>query len=347
MFPGRCPEMLSAAITGPRDVSVREVADPKAGGNVVTVAIGLAPLCTEFKSYVTGAVSARLGHEAVGRVLDAAQSEMVKAGDRVVVMPQYGCGTCEYCRSGDHIYCSHNRNILEETGSEEGTATLAEVILKPDWLLLPVPDDMDLRHAAMACCGLGPGFNAIQRMGVAGPEVVLVGGCGPVGLGTVICARARGARVLAIEADPYRAELARRVGCSLVVEECSDRAIKQLKDFTGNRGVDAAVDTTNVEEVQDLILKSLRPLARFTYIGWGASANVPSIVSTGLQVNGCWHWNHKAHGPEMISVIRACTAEIDTAVTNTFGFSELGDAFELQSTGKCGKVFISINEEVA
>ena len=337
--------MLSASITGIRDVSVREVADPKACGNVVTVAIGLAPLCTEFKSYVTGAVSERLGHEAVGRVLDAAESKIVKAGDRVVVMPQYGCGTCEYCRSGDHIYCRHNRDVLGETGSEEGTATLAEIVLKPDWLLLPVPDDVQLRHAAMACCGLGPGFNGIQRMGVAGPEAVLVGGCGPVGLGTVISALARGARVLAIEADPYRAELARRVGCSLVVEECSEKTAKQLREFTENRGVDAAVDTTNVEEVQRLILESLRPLGRLTYVGWGATANVPGIVVKGLQVNGCWHWNHKTLGTQMIAMIRASTAKIDTAITNTFCFSQLGEAFELQSTGKCGKVVIVINEE--
>lgn len=337
--------MRVVAITGPRQVELQERRDPKAAGSTVTVAVEVAPLCTEFKGWVAGQQSDRIGHEAVGRVLDAGQSEIVRSGDRVIVMPQYGCGICEYCVSGEHIYCRHPRDVLEETGSVAGTATLAEVVLKPDWLLVPIPDDMSARHAAMACCGFGPGFNAVHRMAVAGPEVVLVSGCGPVGLGALVCARALGATVIGLELEPYRQDLARHLGAALVVDPREEGAVEAILSATGGRGADAAVDTTNAEAAQRVVLDALRPLARLTYVGWGAVAHVPDIVPRGLQVNGCWHWNHKAHGSKMLSVIRASAAEIDTFVTHTFPFEELGEAFELQRTGRCGKVLITVGRE--
>jgi L-iditol 2-dehydrogenase len=337
--------MRVAAITGPRQVELQERPDPKAAGSTVTVAVEIAPLCTEFKGWVAGQRSDRLGHEAVGRVIDACQSEIVRSGDRVVVMPQYGCGICEYCVSGEHIYCRHQRDVLEETGSVAGTATLAEVVLKPDWLLVPIPDDMSSRHAAMACCGFGPGFSAVKRMGIAGPEVVLVSGCGPVGLGALICAQALGATVIGLELQPYRQDLAWRLGAALVVDPREKAAADAILSATRGRGVDAAVETTNAEAAQRVVLQALRPLGRLTYVGWGAVAQVPDIVPQGLQVNGCWHWNHKAHAPEMLSVIRASAGQIDTFVTHTFPFEELGEAFELQRTGRCGKVLISVGRE--
>jgi hypothetical protein len=81
------------------------------------------PLCTEFKGWVAGQQSDRLSYQAVGRVLDAGQSETVRSGDRGVVMPQYGCGVCGYCVRGKHIYCRRQRDVLAgEVKYSSGTA---------------------------------------------------------------------------------------------------------------------------------------------------------------------------------------------------------------------------------
>ena len=95
---------------------------------------------------------------------------------------------------------------------------MAQYLLKQDWMLLPIPDDMSYEHAAMACCGLGPTFGAFQTMGVDRYDTVLITGLGPVGLGGVINAVYRGARVIGVDANRYRAKLALELGASAVID---------------------------------------------------------------------------------------------------------------------------------
>jgi D-arabinose 1-dehydrogenase-like Zn-dependent alcohol dehydrogenase len=65
-----------------------------------------------------------------------------------------------------HPHCEHNLDPLAICGSQTGTATYAQYCIKQDWLLIPIPDDLSYEHAAMACCGLGSSFGAMQRMQV-------------------------------------------------------------------------------------------------------------------------------------------------------------------------------------
>ena len=204
--------MKVVAITGPRECAIVQKPRPQSRGTVAVVQVRVAPLCTECKQYQQGDRSGCLGHEAVGEVAEIALPGRIQVGDRVVVMPQSACGVCALCRAGDYIYCEQNVDLLALTGSTAGTATYAQYLLKPDWLLLPIPDDISDDHAAMACCGLGPTFGAMETLGVDAEDTVLITGLGAVGLGGVINAKQRGARVIGIESHPYRAALARELG---------------------------------------------------------------------------------------------------------------------------------------
>jgi len=92
--------------------------------------------------------------------------------------------------------------------SHDGSATMAQYLVKPDWLLIPIPDDVSYDHAGMACCGLGPTFGAFNSMKVDRFDTVLITGLGPVGLGGIVNARYRGARVIGVESNPWRAQRA-------------------------------------------------------------------------------------------------------------------------------------------
>jgi len=117
-------------------------------------------------------------------------------GDRVVAMPLFGCGTCEYCESGDYIHCYESLKTHE--------ATMAQYIVKPTFILQKIPDDVSYERASLACCGLGPSFGAFQQMDLNTFDTVLITGLGPVGLGAIVNARYRGARVIAVESNPFR-----------------------------------------------------------------------------------------------------------------------------------------------
>ena len=71
-------------------------------------------------------------------------------GDRVVVMPQYSCGRCILCVSGDYIHCEDLVDFDAFVGTTEGRATMAQYLLKPDWLLPAIPEGISYEHASLA-----------------------------------------------------------------------------------------------------------------------------------------------------------------------------------------------------
>jgi L-iditol 2-dehydrogenase len=334
--------MKIVRITGTRQCELAERPDPIAAGDFVVVKNLIAPMCTEYKAYAGGWQTENLGHEAAGEVLAVAQPGRVKVGDRVVVMPQYPCGGCPLCLQGEYIHCRHLVNPLEATGSVSGTATYARKVLKQDWLLVPVPDDLSLEHAAMACCGLGPTFGAMQSMKVDGFDIALVMGLGPVGLGGVVNGVIRGARVIAVEAHDYRAELAKSLGASAVIHPQDPDALKQILSLTKGVGVDCAVDCSGSPEAQTLMIAAARRKGRIAFVGESGDLTLHvsnDLLRKGLTLYGQWHYN-LADTPRIMEVIRRSCALLDQMITHTFPMSRVEEAFALQMAGQCGKILL-------
>ncbi len=330
--------MITAETTERGTVELVERPAPRAVGDLVVVQVLIAPMCTENRKRRDGVADHALGHEAVGVVVDAGDSRRVRPGDRVAVMPHYGCGRCELCTSGDYMHCLDPRDVLAETGQESGTATYAQYLLKPDWLLLPIPDDISLTHAAMACCGFGPTFGALERMRVDALDVLLVSGCGPVGLGAVVQGAARGARVIAIEAHPYRAELARRLGAELVIDPMGEDVVARVQHTV--RGADAAIETSGAAGAAAAAALAVRRRGRMSIVAWGADVALPPLVPLGLDVFGVWHWNSLRHADRMWRTIRRSRELIDAMVTHLLPLEEVVQAMDLQDSGRCGKVLL-------
>ena len=206
--------MKTAAVFGPKQGGVVDAPNPTAGENWVVVKIHTAPMCTEFKTYVAGKEAPYLGHEAAGEVVEVAQPCRVKVGDRVVVMPQSPCGQCELCLDGEYIHCLDPAAPPLQTGDSEGRATMAQYMLKQDLMLVPIPDGISYDHASMACCGLGPTFGAVQRAKLGPDDTLMITGLGPVGLGGVINGTHRGAKVIGVDINEYRAAKALELGAA-------------------------------------------------------------------------------------------------------------------------------------
>ena len=334
--------MEVVAIIGERQCELVERPTPTAKEDFVVVKVHAAPMCTEYKMYAKGGRTDSLGHEAAGEVVDVARPGRVKPGDRVVVMPSYPCGACGFCTAGDYIHCQNNLNPLEVCGCEAGTATYAQYLLKQDWLLLPIPDGMSYEHASMACCGLGPGFGAMRRMQVDDSDTVLVTGLGPVGLGSVVNATHRGARVIGADSHPYRKELARQLGAEQVVDPTDDDAVDQVLALTEGIGADRAVDCSGVAAGQRLMLDAVRRRGHAAFVGESGDFAVSvsnDMIRKGLTLRGVWHWN-LADAPQMMHLIRESAEKLDRQITHTFPMTDVREAWELQLTGNCGKVIL-------
>jgi len=335
--------MRVVAITGPQQCQLVDKPDLKATDDFVAVKILAAPMCTEYKLYKSGTgpgkVNDCLGHEAAGEVVEVGRPGKHKVGDKVVAMPLYACGKCELCVTGDYIHCQ--KGAWPKGGL--GAATYAQYLLKPDWMLLPVPADIPLHHAAMTCCGLGPTFGAMQRMSVDAFDTVLITGMGPVGLGGVINATFRGARVIAVESQPYRQELARKLGAALVVDPTDPKAALQtIRDFTVGRGVDKAVDCTGVPAAQRLLIDAARRRGHVAFVGEGADLSIHvsnDMLRKGLTLHGVWHWNLN-DTDRIYQAIRGSARKIDQLITHVMPMRDVQKAWELQLTGNCGKIIL-------
>ncbi|MCZ7648534.1 MAG: zinc-binding dehydrogenase [Planctomycetota bacterium] len=333
--------MKTAAILGPREAGLADVPDPKPVEDLVLVKVHVAPMCTEYKTFIEGKPGDCHGHEAAGEVAALAQPGRVDAGQRVVVMPQYPCGRCALCLQGEYIHCQHNRDIAKRTGSKAGTATMAQYLLKPDWLLIPIPGGVSYEHASMACCALGPSFGACERMRVGAMDTLLVTGLGPVGLGAVVNGRHRGARVIGIESNPYRAKLARELGAEVLDPGAKDLA-EQLRARTDGRGADAAIDCAGVPSAQLLCLEALRRRGQLCFVAQSGELTVPVsklILQKGLSLHGQWHYN-LGDAPKLMRMIQDCGAALDKLITHTFPMSKIQEAWEVQASGQCGKVLL-------
>ncbi len=325
---------------GGQAAGVVEVSDPRVADNYALVKVHSAPLCTEFKTR-TRERRAGIGHEAAGEVVQIGPNvRHVAVGDRVVVMPQNGCGLCELCLRGEHIHCRAPRSALGICGCEHGRETVAQYLVQQDWLLVKIPEGMAYDHAVMACCGFGPGFKAMQSMNVSAGDTVLVSGLGPVGLGTMAVAMYRGARVFGVETQDYRKTLAIKMGAQEVFDPGHEDVKEQILKATGGRGIDKSVDTSGAPGAPGLLVAATRSTGHVAFIARGAAVEIGPVVGKGLTLHGCWHWNHLTDAHRMMATIAGSAERIRTMITHTFGLEGIDQALALQATGQCGKVII-------
>lgn len=331
--------MKVGAITGPMQGTLVDKPEPKPKNDIVVVKIHAIPMCTEYQAFRGGHAGDCFGHEAAGEVVAVDRATKVKVGDRVVVQPLDACGRCHLCLTGNYIHCESRRDLLAETGSWAGTATMAEYLIKSESLLTPIPDGMSYDHASMACCGLGPTFGAMQLTDVDAFDTVLISGLGPVGLGGAINARFRGARVIGLDSHPFRAELARQLGAVAVVDPKDPDAMRRIMDLTGGMGVDKGIETSGTADAKPFLLNAMRRKGRVALIGWSGQLDANTIIAKGLGVFGAWHYNLK-DADRLMQVIAAVPEQLDKLITHRMPLADIQSAWELQVTGNCGKVIL-------
>ena len=335
--------MKKAVVSGQRKADLVEVPAPVARGNWALVKVHAAPMCTEYKMFVGGHKAEHLGHEAAGEVVAVdSPSSCVKVGDRVVVMPLYPCGKCPLCVAGDYIHCEDAYDYAAYAGTPEGGATYVQYLLKPDRILPKIPDGVSYEKASLACCGLGPSFGAFDRMAVDAFDTVLITGLGPVGLGAVVNAKYRGARVIAVDSIPYRVEKARELDADAVLDPRDDAIVRKIRDLTGGRGVDKSLDCSGTVPAERLCIDATRWRGQVAYIGeCGDEMPIrvsPDLIRKGLTIHGSWHYNLNLF-PKIMQVIERSPV-IDRLISHVLPMSRIQEAMELSASHECAKIIL-------
>ena len=334
--------MIQAAITGERQVSFPEMPEPKAKADWAVVKVHASALCTEYKLWLTGQNPGVIGHEGVGEVVDVAEGGPVKVGDRVVILPQFSCGRCHLCMGGDYIYCEDSYDFAALHGSTAGAGTFAHYALKPTWLLPKLPDDVSYAQATMAIDGIGASFGGLEAIGVNSQDTVLVTGLGPVGLGAVVNARFRNARVIGVEPAPWRANRALEMGAEAVFDPNDPEILQQIRSLTEGQGVDCAVDCSGQVSSERLCIDATRRRGRVAFVGECREELTitvsPDLIKKGLTVVGSWLYNMGDYA-KVMKVIRQSPL-IDLLISHQLPMSQIQTGFGLLAQGEAAKIVV-------
>lgn len=269
------------------------------------------------------------GHEFAG-VVRAVGAEVrgYRGGERVTAPFCCGCGGCAECRSGHQNLCLH-----EYQPGFDGWGSFAEFVLVPwaDVNLVPLPDSMGFRAAAGLGCRFATSFRGVvDRVGVAAGESVVVYGCGGVGLSAVMIASALGARVLAVDVEPSRLELARELGASEGIDASGADPVEAVLELTAG-GAHVSVDALGSAGTFRQGIRSLRRRGRHLQLGLllaedaSPAAPMHEVIRRELAVvgsHGMQGWRYA----DMVAFIAARGLPVDRMVGEVRPLEEAGEA---------------------
>ena len=206
------------------------------------------------------------GHE-VGAVIEAVGSEVpegLKPGMVVTVNPYTNCGKCASCRNGRPNACQHNETLgVQRNGSMRERLVLPWEKVIPAGLLTP-------RECALVE-PMSVGFHAVSRAQVTDSDVVLVIGCGMVGMGAVVRSALRGATVIAADIDDEKLQLAREMGASYTLNTKTDDVNARLLEMTSGFGPDVVIEAVGSTPTYQMAVDVVAFTGRVVCIGYAKS----------------------------------------------------------------------------
>ncbi len=206
--------MKTLQIVQPGVIRLTDTPEPAPGPGEIKVKIHYAGFCGSDLNTFRGANAMvsypRIpGHE-IGASIEALGSDVpdnFKPGQIVTLNPYTSCGKCASCRRGRPNACENN-----ETLGVQRDGAMKEFICVPWQKVIPC-GQVPLKYTALIE-PMSVGFHAANRGRITKDDVVMVIGCGMVGLGAMVSAVQRGATVIAADIDPVKLELARKLGAA-------------------------------------------------------------------------------------------------------------------------------------
>ncbi|EPY2275141.1 2,3-butanediol dehydrogenase [Clostridium sporogenes] len=254
-----------------KDVRVEEIEEPKVVKGSVKIKVKWCGICgSDLHEYLGGPIfipvgqphplsgttaPVVLGHEFSGEIVELGEGvTKFNVGDRVIVEPIVACGKCPACMEGKYNLCS-SLGFHGLCGSGGG---LAEYTVFPEGFVHKIPDEMSYEDAALVE-PMAVGLHSVRMANFNTGDTALVLGAGPIGLATIECLKAAGARLIVVlQRKSIRQKYAKRAGADVVLDPNEVNIPEEIKKLTGGVGVDAAFETTGAKIGFDTGLESLK-----------------------------------------------------------------------------------------
>lgn len=325
--------------------------DPKAGE--VLIAMRASGVCHTDWDSLRWPRRIILGHEGAGEVVRVGDGVThLKRGDRVMLNWAIPCGVCFQCSRGKENICEDRGTVPDQRFHHGGgpinasfsLGTMATHAVVPEAAVLRLPEAIPYEVAAIMGCAVMTGFgSAVNAAKVTEGSTVVVLGCGGVGLSTMLGALfCKAARVIAIDINPARLELARQFGATeTLLADCSDTgllaAAKEIRQRCGGRGADYAFECTAVPALGSAPLAMVRSAG--TAVG---VSGIEQVVPVDMEL---FEWDkiylNPLYGgcrpqrdfPLLFDLYTTGRLPLDAMVTRRYALEELKQAFEDMHAG--------------
>ena len=341
-----------------------DVAPPRAGE--VLVKIHATGVChtdafTLSGDDPEGVFPAVLGHEGGGEVVEVGEGvTLVKPGDHVIPLYTAECGQCKFCKSGKTNLCQAVRATqgkgLMPDGTTRfsyqgkpiyhymGTSTFSEYTVVPEISLAKIDPDAPLEKVCLLGCGVTTGIGAVHNTAkVKEGDTVAVFGLGGIGLAVIQGAvQAKAGRIIAIDTNPGKFDLARELGATDCVNpKDHDKPIQEVIVDMTDGGVEFSFECIGN-------VKVMRSALECCHKGWGESVIIgvagagQEISTRPFQLVTGRVWRGSAFGgvkgrtqlPGMVEQAMRGEIRLDPFITHNLPLDKINEAFDLMHQGK-------------
>jgi len=311
------------------------------------VAVEYCGICHSDLKWIEGTHPLRMdppiifGHEIAGRIVEAKAG--FQRGQRVMVNPVLTCGKCVACLEGNENLCSASKTV-----GGDSPGGFAEYVKAPIGNIIPLPDAITAKHGAFMCDIFFLALHAVNRAEIQMGDVVAIFGVGAIGILTLqLASSLRGARVVAVDLNPGKLELAGELGAALVINPSREDPVKKIREFTDGLGADRVMEVVGLPIVQDQAIQSVRPGGRVLVIGLSSeriSAPTRRFFREEIEMIGVFAFRKK-DVPQAVKLILNRAINLDQLPTETVALDDIHRGIELskEKKGNLVKVFVKVN----
>ena len=281
--------MKAIQISGERQMEIVNVPEQELKAGEVLLRLEYVGFCgSDLSTYLGKNPMVKMpvipGHE-VGAVIEKVGAEVpegLKVGMVVTCNPYTNCGKCASCRNQRVNACQHN-----ETLGVQRNGAMREYIALPWEKVIPAG-----LLSSRTCALIEPmsvGFHAVNRAQVTDIDVVVVIGCGMVGMGAIVRSALRGATVVAADIDDEKLALAKEMGASYTINTKTEDVHARLLEITSGFGPDVIIEAVGSTPTYQMAVNEVAFTGRVVCIGYAktdVSFQTKFFVQKELDIRG-------------------------------------------------------------